>query len=199
MKVAIAGGPGTTGAYFVAKALKESGLTVKDIDIVNLANPDMPLAFENGSVDAALVARPFSEQILSGGKGVVLAPDTAPGAMTTVFMYSGKFVKERTDVAKRFMVALLKGARAMHGDKFLDPANMKAYLKYVTSTEDAIRKGKPQVYDPNLSVNTQSIKDLEEIFRWAGWTNYKTGIAEEKMVDASFVKNAVKILGPYKP
>src|SRR4030042_2479836 len=42
MKIAIAGGPGTTGAYFVAKGLKEVGLTVKDIEIVNLANPDMP-------------------------------------------------------------------------------------------------------------------------------------------------------------
>ena len=46
MKVGIAGGPGTTGAYFVAKALKDAGLTIKDIEIVNLANPDLPLGFE---------------------------------------------------------------------------------------------------------------------------------------------------------
>ena len=55
MKVGIAGGPGTTGAYFVAKALKEAGLTMKDIEIVNLANPDLPLGIEKGSIDAALV------------------------------------------------------------------------------------------------------------------------------------------------
>ena len=199
LKVAIPGGPGTTGAYFVAKALKDNGLTVKDIDIINLANPDIFLAFENGSVDAALVGPPYSDQILAGGKGVILAQDTAPGAMTTVFMYSGKFAKERPDVARRFMVALLQGDRAMYGDKYLDPANVKAYLKYVTSTEDAIRKGKPQTYDPNLRVYIESIKNMEEIFRWAGWTNYKTTISENKMVDASFVVNAVKVLGPYKP
>src|SRR5512143_1433133 len=98
MKVAIAGGPGTTGAYFVAKALKEAGLTMKDIEIVNLANPDLPLGIERGSIDAALVGPPYSDQILAGGKGVLLAQDTAPGAMTTVFMYSGKFIKERSDV-----------------------------------------------------------------------------------------------------
>lgn len=198
-KVALAGGPGTTGAYFVARALKDAGLTVKDIDIVNLANPDMPLAIEKGSVDAAFVGPPYSDQILGGGKGVLLAKDTAPGAMTTVFMYSGKFIKERPDVARRFMVALVQGSRAMQGNKYLDPANMKGYLRYVTSTEAAIRAGKPQVYDPDLKVDIDSVKNMEEIFRWAGWTNYATEIAEEKMADTSFAANAVKMLGPFRP
>ena len=199
MKVGIAGGPGTTGAYFVAKALKDAGLTVKDIEIVNLANPDLPLGFEKASIDAAFVGPPYSDQIISGGKGVLLAQDTAPGAMTTVFMYSGKFIKERPEVAKRFMIALVKGSRAMQGDKYLDPANLKAYLKYVTATEDAIRKGKPQVYDPDLKVYIDSIKNMEEIFRWAGWTNYTAVISQDKMADSSFAENAVKVLGQFKP
>ncbi|MEW6267592.1 MAG: ABC transporter substrate-binding protein [Thermodesulfobacteriota bacterium] len=198
-KVALAGGPGTTGAYFVAKALKEAGLTIKDIEIVNLANPDMPLGFEKASIDAALVGPPYSDQIIAGGKGVLLAQDTAPGAMTTVFMYSGKLIKERTDVAKRFMIALVKGSRAMQGDKYLDLANIKAYLKYVTATEETIKKGKPQVYDPDLKVYLESVKNMEEIFRWAGWTNYTDVISQDKMADPSFVENAVKVLGPFKP
>ena len=198
-KVAIAGGAGTAGAYFVARALKDAGLTVKDIEIVNLANPDMPLAIEKSSVDASLTGSPYSDQILAGGKGVLLAQDMAPGAMTTVYMYSGKFIKERPDVAKRFMIALVQGARALQGSKYLDPANMKGYLRYVTSTEQAIRKGTPQVYDPDLKVYIDSIKNMEEIFRWAGWTNYTTEIPQEKMADASFAANAVKVLGPFKP
>ena len=119
--------------------------------------------------------------------------------MTTVFMYSGKLIKEHPDIAKRFMVALIKGSRAMQGNKYLDPANMKAYLKYVTSTEDAIRKGAPQVYDPDLKVYIDSIKNMEEVFRWAGWTTYTTEIPQDKMADSSFVENAVKVLGPFKP
>jgi NitT/TauT family transport system substrate-binding protein len=199
MKVGIAGGPGSTGAYFVAKGLKDAGLTTKDIEIVNLANPDLPLAIEKGAIDAALTGSPYSEQILAGGKGVLLAQDMAPGAMTTVFMYSGKFMKERPELAKRFMIALVKGSRAMQGDKYLDSANLKAYMRYVTSTEDAIRKGKPQLFDPNLKVYVDSIKDLEEVFRWAGWTNYTTVIPHNRMIDSSFEENAVKVLGPFKP
>lgn len=199
MKVAIAGGPGTTGAYFVGKALKEAGLTIKDIEIINLANPDMPLAFEKASVDAALVGPPYSEQILLGGKGVLLAQDIAPGAMTTVFMYSGKFIKEHSDVARRFMIALVKGSRAIQGSEYLNPENIKAYLQYVTSTDEAIKKGKPQLYDPDLKVYIDSIRDMEEVFRWAGWTEYTAMIPQDKMVDLSFVDNAAKVLGPFRP
>ena len=156
----------------------------------------MPLGIERGSIDAAFVGPPYSDQILAGGKGVLLAQDTAPGAMTTVFMYSGKFIKERPDVAKRFMVALVKGSRAMQGDKYLDPANLKAYLQYVTSTEDAIRKGKPQVFDPDLKVYIDSIKNMEEVFRWAGWTNYTAVIPQDKMVDPSFGGNCSESVRP---
>ena len=87
----------------------------------------------------------------------------------------------------------------MQGDRYLDPANLKAYLQYVTSTEDAIKKGTPQVYDPDLKIYIDSIKNMEEIFRWAGWTDYTAVIPEANMVDASFDDNAVKELGPFTP
>jgi len=199
MKVGIAGAAGSTGAYFVAKALRDVGLTFKDITPVNLANPDLVLAMKQGSVDAALVGPPYSDQIIKDGTGVLLAQDTAPGAMTTVWMYSGKFMKERPDVAKRFMVALVKGARAMQGANYLDPENIKAYIKYTPSTEDAIKTGLPPFVDPDLKVYLDSVKSLEEVFRAEGWTDYTTAIPADKMADSSYQENAVKVLGAFKP
>jgi len=57
----------------------------------------------------------------------------------------------------------------------------------------------PQVYDPDLKVYIDSIKNMEEVFRWAGWTAYAAEIPQDKMADASFAENAVKVLGPFKP
>ena len=199
MKIGIAGAAGSTGAYFVAKALKDVGLSFKDINAVNLANPDLVLGMKQASVDAVLAGPPYSDQIIKDGTGVLLAQDVAPGAMTTVWMYSGKFIKERPDVAKRFMLALVKGARAMQGDKYLDPENIKAYIKYTPSTEDAIKSGVPPFIDPDLKIYLDSIKSLEEIFRGEGWTDYTNVIPSEKMVDTSFADNAVKVLGAFKP
>jgi len=199
MKVGVAGAAGSTGAYFVAKALRDVNLTFKDITAVNLANPDLVLAMKQGSVDAALVGPPYSDQIIKDGTGVLLAQDTAPGAMTTVWMYSGKFMKEHPEVAKRFMIALVKGARAMQGDKYLDPDNIKAYIKYTPSTEDAVKSGVPPFVDPDLKVYLESVKSLEEVFRAEGWTDYNNTIAADKMADTAYVDNAVQVLGAFKP
>ena len=198
MKVGIAGAAGSTGAYFVAKALRDSGMTFKDVTAVNLANPDLVLAMKQGSVDAALVGPPYSDQIIKDGTGALLAQDIAPGAMTTVWMYSGQFIKDRPEVARRFMVALVTGARAMQGDKYLDPENIKAYLKYTPSTEGAIKSGVPPFIDPNLEIYLDSIKTMEEVFRGEGWTDYTNVISSDQMVDTSFGDNAVKVLGAAK-
>jgi NitT/TauT family transport system substrate-binding protein len=85
-----------------------------------------------------------------------LVKDMVPGAMTVVFVYSGKFMKERREVAKKFMVALMKGARAMQGKHYLDKKNMAAYMKYQRSSEEAIRKGMPMLFDPNLTIYTET-------------------------------------------
>ena len=198
-KVGIAGAAGSTGAYFVAKALRDVGLTFKDVTAVNLANPDLVLGMKQASIDAALVAPPYADQIVKDGTGVLLAQDIAPSAMTTVWMYSVKFMQERPEVAKRFMLALVKSARAMQGDKYLDPDNIKAYLKYTPSAEDTIKSGTPPFIDPDLKIYFESIKNLEDVFRSEGWTDYTNVIPSDKMVETSFVDNAVKVLGVFKP
>ncbi len=92
---------------------------------------------------AGLSGSPYAYQIIKKGDGAPMVKDMVPGAMTVVFVYSGKFIKDKLELAKKFMVALLKGARAMQGDKFLDSQNMAAYLKYQKAAEESIRKGMP--------------------------------------------------------
>jgi ABC-type nitrate/sulfonate/bicarbonate transport system substrate-binding protein len=40
------------------------GLSVRDIEIVNLANADLPLALEKGVVDVGLLGSPFATMAL---------------------------------------------------------------------------------------------------------------------------------------
>jgi len=194
-RVAMAGGPGSGGEYLVAKALEGSGLTVFDVKMSKIGNPDMPMAFKTKAIDAALTGSPYAQQILMAGTGEVLVKDMVPGAMTVVFVYSGKFIKERPEVAKKFMVGLMKGARAMQGKGFLDDRNMAAYLKYQKATEAAIRKGMPMLYDPNLTIYTESLADIERVHMNNGRLTYSKPIDKRKVADPSFQEYAVSVLG----
>lgn len=197
-RVAMAGGPGSGGEYLVAKALEGSGLTIADVKISKIGNPDMPAAFKSKAIDAGLSGSPYAYQIIKKGDGVPLVKDMVPGAMTVVFVYSGKFIKERPEVAKKFMVALLKGARAMQGDKFLDAGNMAAYLKYQKAAEESIRKGMPMLYDPNLEIKMDSLADIERIHMKNGRLTYSQPMEKSNVADASFQQHAVSVLGKQK-
>jgi NitT/TauT family transport system substrate-binding protein len=196
MKVAVAGGPGSGGEYLLSKALERGNITIRDVETINLGNPDMPAAFENGSVDAAILGSPFADQVIEKGNGVELAGDLTPGLMTVAFVGSGKFVTERPEVAQRFVLALAEAARLMQGDDYLAKENIDAYLTYTNSTEEALRKGNPVVYDPNMEISVKGLGDVERVHRENGRTDYTAPLDLTKVVDDDFVKDALDYLGP---
>jgi NitT/TauT family transport system substrate-binding protein len=197
-KIGAAGGPGSGGEYLVAKALERAHLTIRDVSLVNIGNPDIPAALAGGSVDAALAGPPFSEQAIKSGAATVLATDLTPGLMTVAFVGSGKFIKERPQVAMRFVAALTEAARLMQEDGYLSKENLDAYLKYTASTEAAIRKAKPAVYDPNQNIPAKGLADVERVHRENGRTDYDKPIDLKKVIDDQFVDQAIAALGKAK-
>jgi NitT/TauT family transport system substrate-binding protein len=194
-KIGAAGGPGSGGEYLVAKALKRANLTIRDADLINIGNADMPAALEAKSLDAALLSSPFSEQVLNSGAAKILADDLTPGMMTVAFVGSGKLIKERPEVAERFVLALAEAARLMQGSDYLSGENVAAYIKHTASTEQAIRKGAPVVYDPNIAIPVDGLADMEQVHRENGRTEYDKPLDLAKAIDASFVDKAIRTLG----
>ncbi len=196
--VAMAGGPGSGGEYLAAKALERGGLTIRDVQPINLANADMPAGFANGSIDAAVLGSPYAEQIEADGTGVTLASDLVPGLMTVAYVGSGRFLEERPEVARRFALALLEATRMMQGDDYLSDENIAAYLTYVNSTEEAIRTGTPVVYDPNLTIPVDGLADVERVHRENGRTDYEEPIDLGNVIVTDFAEWALEMAGPYQ-
>jgi NitT/TauT family transport system substrate-binding protein len=196
--VAMAGGPGSGGEYLTAKALERGGLTIRDVRAIDLANADMPAAFANGSIDAALLGSPYAEQIEAEGTAVTIANDLVPGLMTVAFVGSGNFLENRPEVAQRFALALLEAARLMQGDDYLSPENIAAYLTYVNSTEEAIRTGTPVLYDPDLTIPVDGLADVERVHRENGRTEYDEPIDLTKVITTEYAEWALQVAGPYQ-
>ena len=197
--VAVAGGPGSGGEYLLAKALERGGLTIRDIQAQNLANADMPAAFANGSIDAAVFGSPYADQVQAAGTGSTLATDLVPGLMTVAFVGSADFLSERPEAANRFALALLEAARLMQGDDYYDDENIAAYLSYVNSTEEAIRTGTPVLYDPDLTIPVEGLADVERVHRENGRTEYDEPIDLGNVITTDFVDFALEAAGTYQP
>ena len=196
--VAVAGGPGSGGEYLAAKALERGGLTIFDVNLVNVGNPDMPLSFESGAIDAGILGAPFADQAEAGGFAVPFAEDLTPGLMTVAFVGSGRFVEERPEAARRFALALLEAARLMQGDELFSRENLDAFLTYLPgTTEEALQSGAPVVYDPNQEIPVDGLADVERVHRENGRTAYETPIDLADVVESSFMEWALERSGAF--
>jgi NitT/TauT family transport system substrate-binding protein len=189
--IGVAGGAGSGGEYLVAKALELGNLTIFDVTLQNLANPDQVTGLQNKSIDAALLGSPYADQIITAGYGVAFAKDITPGLMTVAFVGSGNFINERTEVAQRFALAMAEATQEMQGDNYLSDANMAAYLAYIPSTADAIKKGTPVVYDPTMTIPVSGLEDEELVNLHNGRLGYTTPLDMNNVVDTSFVEWAL--------
>ena len=194
--VAVAGGPGSGGEYLAAKALERGGLSMFDVNLVNVGNPDMPLSFESGAIDAGILGAPFADQAEASGFAVPFAEDLTPGLMTVAFVGSGRFVEERPEAARRFALALLEASRAMQGEHLYSRENLDAFLSYLPgTTEEALRAGAPVVFDPNQAIPVDGLADVERVHRENGRTAYETPIDLGDVVEPSFIEWALERSG----
>lgn len=194
-RVAVAGGPGSGGEYLLAKGLGRGGLTIRDVERMSVANPDMPKAFENGSVDASITGSPYADQIIAAGHAQVLESDLTPGLMTVAFVGSGKLVNERPEVAERFVLALTEAAALMQGTDYLSAENIAGYMAFTNSTEAALRKGRPVIYDPEMKIPVAGLADIEKTHRENGRTEYSNPLDLSNVIDERFTNAARKALG----
>lgn len=193
--IAVAGGPGSGGEYLATKALERGGLTIRDVNLINVGNPDMPAAFEGGAIDAGILGSPYAVQVEEAGFAVPLETDLTPGLMTVAFVASGEFLRERPEAAQRFALALMEAARLMQGEDFLAQENVDAYLRYVNATPEAIQGDALLVFDPNQVIPIEGLADVEETHRENGRTEYSEPLDVSQVVDTSLVDWSREQLG----
>ncbi len=78
-KMAAAGGAGSSSTYYLTVKLRDSKISIKDLELVNLTFADMIVAMKQKAVDAAFVPAPQSTQILNDGTGVVFGESPRHG------------------------------------------------------------------------------------------------------------------------
>ncbi len=197
--------PGGSSTTTLDKVFEKAGITVNDVERVFMPLPQQVPALANKAVDAALMAEPMVSEVVKLGVGArVLADDAVyPDHQVAVVLYSGQFAR-KTDVARRFMRAYLRGVRAyadaIVDNKFVGPAGdeIVSIIAEYSHIKDAdlIRSITPAALHPDGTLHLPSLREDLGIFRKQGLIEGEVTV--EQAVDASFAEAAAKDLGPYK-
>ena len=198
--------PGISASALVNELLKKAGLTMADIKLQYLSNPNQVAALRNGSIDGSFMPEPNATIAAKSGAAVIEYADDAyyPNQEIAVVLYGAAMLKTRATGVK-VMRAFLRAARAyndaLRDGKVSGPGAEAVMQVFATESKvsdrsilDAVT---PNGVNPDGKLNLASMKQDRAYFAQAGLLESKTTV--ENVIDASFAADAVKQLGPYKP
>lgn len=97
---------GTVEHFFLITALKDAGLSEKDVHLSNMSIEDAGNAFIAKKLDAAALWEPFLSKAQSKGKGTKIVSSTKyPGMIADLFVMNSKVMKERPTDVKNIVAA----------------------------------------------------------------------------------------------
>lgn len=190
---------GSATEYWHSVWLRQNGLQAADIRIVAFGFSEMLTALKTKAIDAAYIAEPQLTQALDEGVAQRLTPmyRVVPGENVGQIVFSGKFMRERTEVAQRWMNAYLQAVRW-----YQDPRNkgraMEIVVKWTKVSEKLVEKmyggdSWPWI-DPNGEMNVQKV--LDGAGKWMLDEKLVQKLPKvEELYDDRFVKEAVRQLG----
>jgi NitT/TauT family transport system substrate-binding protein len=182
-KVAIAGGLGGSGAYFVGEILAREGLTITDITVENIGNADMPAALASGAVDAAMTSAPFNSNAVADGVATTVA---VPGEGTsgTGVIYGGQFAD--SDLAQPFFDALARGAADLQDGAIYEDANLEIVAEATSQDVELLRSTPLFVWLPDLAPQPEALTFMEKVWRDAGALTYSEPLDQSTFVNETF-------------
>ena len=194
---------GTSAEVALAGWLQAAGLTLDDVDVTKLNFAEHLTALQDGAIDASVTIEPFLTRILDlGMAGVYQRIDQLyPGYQIAEVIYSGQLVQAHADVARRFMIAYLRGVRFYNdafdrGDTTKRQATIASLIQHTPVKEAGLydQMVMPGL-DPDGRMNLDSLGKDQDFWLASGLQEERVNLSQ--VADPSFAGAAVQALGPY--
>lgn len=173
--------------FQVDQSLRRIGRSIKDVEIVTMPFPDMPIAISKGAVDAAIMPEPIATAARERSVGVVLDPNPAPGVLVSVVMFGKNLLApQELATANAVLRALRRAANELQSpEAILSKENIPIWSKYTKLPPDTIAKTKPYVFAQDLQLDIDNVLAQQKFIAENGRIPQQLPI--ERVVDSRFI------------
>lgn len=185
-------------SYYLEQVLKPAGLTLDDIEIMDIPGPPVEAeALAEGSLALGFFAEPWVSRVLLAGQGVVWMPSeqVIPDFQLATIIYGPTLLEENPDVGKRFMVAYLKAVRQYNEGK--TERNLEIMAENTGLERELLLEACWPPLRSDGQLNAQSVLDFEVWALEKGLLD--SMVTEDQFWDASFVEYANQALETGSP
>jgi len=185
---------GSSSSYILSTYLAQAGLTLDDINIVDLPTPAELDAYENKSIDGTTAPEPNLSLTLNAGNAVVLAKsqDIIGSLQTGMVAFGRNLLVDHPDLGVRFLAAYLKGVQKYNEGK---TARNIQIIADGTGTDPEILKTSCWV-----SINMDGAIDFSGVDGFQKWAISQglldNPVTEEQFWDPNVLVEAKKLLAP---
>lgn len=185
---------GSVPHYFIDTLFKRSHLDLSEEQIALMPFPLIAASLKKGIIQAGYLAEPFITSFEAENPENIRTfnlADVFPDTPMTLLIF-GKNIREKNPaLAVKFMAAYLKGCRQYQQGK--TQRNLEIFKKYLNIDESLLRRFVWPTVAPDSIFSCRDF--LNGYQEWLLKKKYLAArIDVEKMIDASFYKNAEKIL-----
>jgi NitT/TauT family transport system substrate-binding protein len=185
----------------IFRALKQAGMTVNDIELIEMPPPDMPAALYAKAVDAISSGEPFMGQTELDGYGRVLwlTKDVWPNFISCVLAVHEDMIKNHRDQVQQLVDGISKSGKWLDVNMTnrMDAAQFVSknyYNQDPRLLEFVLSKPPDRVKYTNLSLRKKDFEEIEALGRESGIL--KGSARFEDYTDASFVPDD-SVVQPY--
>lgn len=173
--------------------LEPVGLTVNDLEIVEIPQENRVEAFRNGAIDMGGLAEPLVTRALKEGVAQIWMgyEEIQPDLQLATLWYGPLFTEENREAGKRFMIAYLKAVRQYNEGK--TEQNIELMAEFTQLDPQEVRSMCWQAFRSDGSLNFESILEFQE---WLVANDYLDSVVPvEEFWDGEFIENAIEMLG----
>ncbi|WP_024357117.1 ABC transporter substrate-binding protein [Leucobacter chironomi] len=185
-------GDGGFGIYSVHLALDSVGLSLDDVELVNLSPGDIPPAMANGSVDASWTIEPISSAIAGKDIGHDLLPvDYQAGVELGALVFNSEYVDKYPEAVTAFTAAYLRAVQELEAGGWNDPADQEIIAEYTDLPVETLTAIGLTRQDPEGAIDWEDVARQEAFFRERGALEFDGPSGIEQVFRKDILKEAV--------
>ena len=177
---------GSYGHHLIGLALENAGLTLNDIESVNLPVADIPNAVAKGQVEAGVVWEPSLTKAVKAGQVKVLIDGTGIKRNNVFYIANDKFAKSNPKIIDAYVTALNKASEYIKSNPQEAAKVLQPDIKL--PTDELVNLLPKYIYSPVIEAeDIKELKVVEKFLRDQKLTS--TSVNIDEFVDTEYLKS----------
>ena len=184
-------GKTSPSGFLLSKYMESAGLTLNDINVIQIPPAQQLEAFKDKSLDATFTTETYLSRIMDAGVAQILVgSETISDIQISGIIFGKNLMVDNPEVGERFLAAYILGVRAYNEGKTEE--NLKIIAETTGEDTAILQKACWMKFNENAEMTFSGFEDYQKYMLDNGLLDQATSV--EKIWEPKFIQAALKLV-----